>query len=157
MELIDLVNCYDFSISNDLTLMVNFPTWIPDLDSHGPALLDLFLTFDSSICSTMTFPTLENFDHVFFSVSIYFPSNSQWDAPFHHIGYDNSRADWHGLLDHLRDVPWDDILKLSASAAASEFCGWVQVRIDVYIPQKISGQFSLISMVFSCLCCCHSS
>ena len=116
--------------------MVNFPTWIPDLDSHGPALLDLFLTFDSSICSTMTFPTLENFDHVFFSVSIYFPSNSQWDAPFHHIGYDNSRADWHGLLDHLRDVPWDDILKLSASAAASEFCGWVQVRIDVYIPHR---------------------
>ena len=114
--------------------MVNFPTWIPDLDSHGPALLDLFLTFDSSICSTMTFPPLENFDHVFFSVSIYFPSNSQWDAPFHHIGYDNSRADWHGLLDHLRDVPWDDILKLSASAAASEFCGWVQVRIDVFIP-----------------------
>ena len=22
--------CYDFSISNDLTQMVNFPTWIPD-------------------------------------------------------------------------------------------------------------------------------
>ena len=113
--------------------MVNFPTWLPDCDSHSPALLDLFLTFDSSICSTMTFPPLENFDHVVFSVSIDFPSNSQRDAPFHHIGYDNSCADWHGLLDHLRDVPWDDILKLGASAAASEFCGWVQVRIDVYV------------------------
>ena len=24
--------------------------------------------------------------------------------------------------DHLRDVPWEDIFKISASAAASEFC-----------------------------------
>ena len=39
-----------------------------------------------------------------------------------------------GLRDHLRDVPWEDIFKLCASAAASEFCEWVQVRIDVYIP-----------------------
>ena len=35
--------CYIFSISNDLTQMVNFPTWIPDYDSHSPALLDLCL------------------------------------------------------------------------------------------------------------------
>ena len=32
--------CYNFSISNDLTQIVNFPTWIPDCDSHNPALLD---------------------------------------------------------------------------------------------------------------------
>ena len=36
----------------------------------------------------------------------------------------------------LRDVPWEDIFKLSASAAASEFCEWVQVGIDVYIPHR---------------------
>ena len=36
--------CYNFSVSNDLTQMVNFPTWIPNCDSHAPALLDLFLT-----------------------------------------------------------------------------------------------------------------
>ena len=35
--------CYSFCISNDLTQMVNFPTWIPDCDSHSPALLDFFL------------------------------------------------------------------------------------------------------------------
>ena len=35
--------CYNFSISKDLTEMVNFPTWIPDFDSHSPALLYLFL------------------------------------------------------------------------------------------------------------------
>ena len=38
--------------------------------------------------------------------------------------------------DHLRDVPWEDIFKLGASAAASEFCEWVQVGIDVYIPHR---------------------
>ena len=35
--------CYNFSISNDPTQMVNFPTWIPDCGSYSPALLDLFL------------------------------------------------------------------------------------------------------------------
>ena len=84
VELIDLVNCYNFSISNDLTQMVNFPTQIPDCDSHSLAHLDLFLSSDASICSTMGFPPLGNSDHVV-SVSIDFPSNSQRDAPFHRI------------------------------------------------------------------------
>ena len=82
----------------------------------------------------MAFPPLGNSDHVVVSVSIDFPTNSQQDAPFHRIAYDYSRADWDGLRDHLRDVPWEDIFKLGASAAASEFCEWVQVGIDVYIP-----------------------
>ena len=105
--------------------MVNFPAGIRDCDSHSPALLDLFLSSDASICSTMTFPPLGNSDHVVVSVSIDFPTNSQWDAPFHRIAYDYSRAYWDGLRDHLRDFPWKDIFKLSASAAASEFCMWV--------------------------------
>ena len=115
--------------------MVNFPTWIPDCDSHGPALLDLFLTSDASIYSTMTFPPLGNSDHVV-SISIDFPSNCQRDALFQCIAYDYSRADWDGLCDHLRDVPWENICKLGASAAASEFCERVQVGIDVYIHHR---------------------
>ena len=67
----------------------------------------------------LVFPPLGNEDHVV-SVSILFPSNSQWDAPFHHIAYDHFHADWDGLNDHLRDVPWEDIFKLSVSAAASD-------------------------------------
>ena len=129
VELIDLVNCYNFSISNDLTQMANFPTCIPDCDSHSPTLLDFFLSSDASICSAMAFPPLGNSDHVVVSVSIDFPTNSQQDAPFHRIAYDYSRADWDGLCDHLRDVPWEDIFKLCASDAASEFCEWVQVGI----------------------------
>ena len=85
--------------------MVNYPTRIPDCDSHSPALLDLVLSSDSSICSTMAFPPLGNSDHVVVSVSIDFPSNSQRDALFYHIAYDYSRADLDGLRDHLRNFP----------------------------------------------------
>ena len=74
--------CYNFSISNDLTQIVNFPTRIPDCDSHSPALLDLFLSSDTSICSTMAFPPSGNSDHVVASVSIDFPINSKQDTPF---------------------------------------------------------------------------
>ena len=90
--------CHNFSISNDLTQVVNFPTRIPDCDSHSPALLDLFLPSDASICSTMVFPPLENSDHVVVAVTIDFPTNSQRNAPFHRIAYDYSRADWDGLM-----------------------------------------------------------
>ena len=76
---------YNFSISNDLTQIIDFPTRIPDCDSHSPALLDLFLSSDATICSTMAFPPLGNSDHVVVSVSIDFPTNSQQDAPFHCI------------------------------------------------------------------------
>ena len=35
--------CYNFSISNDFTQMVNFPTRIPDCNSHSPSILDFIL------------------------------------------------------------------------------------------------------------------
>ena len=66
--------CYNFFISHDLTQMVNFSTPIPDCNSHSPALLDLFISFDASICSTMAFPPLGNSDHVV-SVSLTFQQN----------------------------------------------------------------------------------
>ena len=75
--------CYNFSISNNLTQIVNFRTRMPDCDSHSPALLDFFLSSDASICSTMAFPPLGNSDHVVFSVSIDFPINSKQDTPFY--------------------------------------------------------------------------
>ena len=135
--------------------MVNFPSHIADCDYHNPALLDFFLSSNASICSIMAFPPLGNSDHVVVSVSVDFLSYSQWDALFHCIAYYYSHADWDGLCDHLRDNPWDDTFKLSASAAASEFCKWVQVGIDAYIPHQKHHVRPLIFMVFSCLCCCH--
>ena len=57
VKLKDLLNSYNFSISNDLTEIVHFPTRIPDCNSQRPALLDFFLFSDASICSTMFFPS----------------------------------------------------------------------------------------------------
>ena len=88
--------------------MVNFPTRIPDCDSHGPALLDFFLSSDASICSAMAFPPL---------------GNSGCPISLHSLDY--SRAECDGLRNHLRDVPWEDIFKRGASAAATEFCKWI--------------------------------
>ena len=74
------------------------------VDSHSPALLDLFISSDVSICSRMAFLPLGNSGHVVLSVFIDFPSNLQRDAAFHRIAYDYSRADWDVLRDHLRDI-----------------------------------------------------
>ena len=88
--------CYNFSPTTLLNFptqipvsysVSNFPTQIPDCDSHSPALLDLFLSSYTSICSTVAFPPLGNSDHVVVSDSIDFPSKSQQDAPFHCIAY----------------------------------------------------------------------
>ena len=96
----------------------------------------------------MVFPLLGNSDHVVVSVSIDFPSYSRRDASFHHIAYDYSHANWDGLHDHLRDVPREDIFKLSVFAAASEFYEWVQVGIYVHIPYR--------KYQVKCLCCYKS-
>ena len=74
--------CYNFSISNDLTQMVNFPTRILECDSHSPALLNWFHSSDDSICTTMAFLPLGNSDLVVFSVSMDFLWNSLRNACF---------------------------------------------------------------------------
>ena len=89
--------------------MPNFPTRVLDCDSHSPALLDVFISFDPSICSTGTFPPMANYDHLVVSVSIDFPSNSKGD---------NGRIS----------------VKLVASLAGTKFCELVHTGIDVYIP-----------------------
>ena len=114
--------CDNFAISDDVNQMVNFYTWIPDCYCHSPALLDLYISSDASICSTLAFRPLGNSDYIFVSVSIEFESKSKGDTPFHCVAYDFSCADWVVLRNHLRDVLWEDIFKLGASAAASEFC-----------------------------------
>ena len=106
--------CNNFSISNEITRMVNFPIRIPDCDSHSHVLLDLFLflSFDAIICSTLAFYTLRNSDHVIVSVSIDFPSSSKRDVSFRQMVYDYYHGDLDALWDHLRDVPWEDIINL---------------------------------------------
>ena len=61
-------------------------------DSHSPVLLDLFISFGASICSTMAFPPSATSDDVVVSVSIDFPSNSKQVALFHSMAYAYSHA-----------------------------------------------------------------
>ena len=83
--------------------MVNFPTWITDCDSHSLGPLDLFISSDFSICSTVAFLPMRISDHALVSVPIDFSSNAKGDAPFHRTVCGYFLADWDGLLDHLRD------------------------------------------------------
>ena len=141
--------CYNFSVSNDLTEMVNFLNWISHHHSHSPALSDLFLYFHWEILITLfsQFPLT-----LCFTIFL-----------FHFIAYEYSREVWDDLRDYLRDVPRKDIFKLSTSAAASECCEWVQVEIDVYtlhckhqVKFQSSPWFSaapIISMVFTFFLC----
>ena len=91
VELIDLMN-NNFPISNDFTQMVNFPNWITDCDSQT-VILTVLLFWISFFLLMLLFVIqwlylqLGNSDHVNVSVSIYFPSNSQQDALFHHIAF----------------------------------------------------------------------
>ena len=84
VELINLVNYVMFLCQMILLRWLTF-LFRSQTVILSPALLDLFISFDTSICSTMAFPSLGNSDHVVVSVSIDFPSNSKRDAPFHRI------------------------------------------------------------------------
>ena len=90
VELIDLVNFVIICLSQ-----IILPIWLISLldpcDSHSATILDLCLSSDAGICSTMTFPPTGNSDNV--SVSIGFPPNSKRDAPCHSQVYDYFRAD----------------------------------------------------------------
>ena len=59
-------------ISHDLNQMVYFLLGSLNV-TLSPALLDLFISSDSSICSTMAFLLLGNSDHAVVSVSNDFP------------------------------------------------------------------------------------
>ena len=52
----------------------------------------------------------------------------------------------------MGDGPWDDVFKLGAYVAASEFFEWVQVVIDVYIPHRKCQVKPHSSPCFSAAC-----
>ena len=77
--------CYNFFLSQ-MTLLKWLTFLLGSLTvTFSPALLNLFLSSDTSICSTLAFPPLGNSGHVIVSVSNDFLSNSKRDALFHCI------------------------------------------------------------------------
>ena len=130
MELLYLVNSAIVFLSQKallrwLTFLLGSQT-----DSQSPALLNL--SSDASFCSTMVFLHWEILIMLF----------SQFPLTFHQIHNGMSRFITQFMTSLVLtgmvfviicwDVPWEDIFKLSASTAASEFWGWVQVGTDLY-------------------------
>ena len=113
MELIDLVKSVVIFLLQTALLI-----WLTFLLGSQTVILTVLLFWIYS-------------DHIVVSVSIDFPSNLQRKALFYRIAYDYSCTDWISFLDHLKNVPWEDIFKISASAPSSEFFEWVQIGIDV--------------------------
>ena len=74
-----------------------------------------------SNCSTVAFPPLGSYGHIVVSVFIESLSKSKIDAPFHNTAYDYCCVHWDGLHDYLKDVAWEDIFNLGASAASAKF------------------------------------
>ena len=121
----------NISISNDLTQMINFLTLIFDCDSHNPPLLDLFISSDISnlqwlslhlkVLIMLLSQFLLNIGNLMgCPVSL----NSLW-LVLCWLGWSSPS---------FERVMREDIFNFNASAASSEFCQWVQVRTDVYIP-----------------------
>ena len=113
-ELIDLVNSIIIFLSQMTlhrwsTFVLGSMTVILKVLLLWICLFLLMLVF----VLTTAFPPFGNSDHVVVSVSIDFPINSKRNALSHCIAYDYSCADWDGLCNHLRDVSWEDIFKLS--------------------------------------------
>lgn len=119
-------------ISSNFTQFVGCPTCTPDCNSHGLFPLDSFLGSDTSLCSSVALPALGKYGHVVFPDSIKFHVNSRGYAPFQLKFCCFSCADEDGFHDDIRYVSWEDILNLDAT----EFCEFVQARIDFRIPRN---------------------
>ena len=111
MELIDMMNY----VVNFLSQMIFF-RWLTfllaSLTLTRSLLLYLFLSSDTSICSTKAFFPFDHSDHVVVSISTDLLSKWKQDALFYGIVYDYSCGDCIGVCYDLRDVPWEDIFKL---------------------------------------------
>ena len=153
---LSLTSC---SISNDITQMVNFPTWITGFNSLIHALLDWFISSRPNICPEVAFaplgnsyvvllltflqtqrrmprviPKLENIPVLIGTVFV-----SIWEI-FQAIMCLNSVP----LLLLLNFVSWSRL-------------EWMYISLIGNISHHYKYQGSYIFMVFSYLCCCHSS
>jgi len=130
------IQVYNFSVAQSLTQLVDFPTRFPDRRNHSPSLLDLFLTSNSSICSTTSSSPLGNSDHVVVNIDISLSSKAALDSPIHRTLYSYHRGDWDSFRDFIRDIPWHYILHLPANECANEVTAWIQSGIDAFIPSR---------------------
>ena len=76
--------------------------------------MQVFLSPDPSICSSVAFPPLGSSDHVEISADLF--SDSKGDALCYCSTYDYSSANWNGLCDHLRNFSMGETFARFAAA-----------------------------------------
>ena len=122
VELMNLVNSVIVFVSQTTLLR-----WLTFLLASQTVILTVLLFWIYFLFLTLLFVLLWVSIHCKILIMLL----SQFPLTFHLIDnrmphfitvYDYSCSSWDGLCDHLRDVPREDIFKLGASAAASEFC-----------------------------------
>ena len=138
--------CYIFSISNDLTQIVNFPTWVLTV-TITVLLFWIYFSSDASICSIMLLS--------------WFPLTSQW--------IQNKKSSFTVqlmtiivLTGMIFAITWEMFhgritLKLVFLLLLVNFVSGSGWSWWIHPSSQVSGQTSFISMAFSSLCCCHSS
>ena len=100
-------------------------------------IIYIFLTYSFVLILTLaSHPPLGESDHMVVSVDVKFVVKSTNEHPYHRTVYSYSKADWDGLRDHLRDVPWLDIFKHDTTYVAKEITEWVEIGIDCCIPHR---------------------
>ena len=130
------INAYNFSLSQSLTQLVDFPTRFPDRDDHRPSLLDLFLTSNPNICNISCLSPLGNSDHAVVNVDISLSSKAAQESPVHRTLYSYHQGDWDSFRDFLRDIPWNVVFDLQAEACAREIVSWLKAGIDAFVPSR---------------------
>ena len=125
VELINLVNSAIIFLSQ-MTILRWF-TFLLRSQTHSPALLDLFISSDASICSTVQCCCLGfRWLSMKFTTGCPVSSHSLWLF-----------SGWLGWSSwSFERCSLGDVFKVGASASTCEFCEWVQVGIDLHIPHR---------------------
>ena len=124
--------CCNFSISNDLTYMVNPPTQTLDCDSQSCSF-GFFSFFWHKYLFYSGFTSIGKFwSCCCLSFHWLFNKLKTWSISSHSFWLFLCWLRW--SLWSFERCSWEDILEFCASSVASEFWEWFQDGIDVYIP-----------------------
>lgn len=124
-----------FSLTHDLTQLVEQPTRIPDIASQAPSLLDLLLTTHPDGYRVEVRAPLGSSDHCLISSKVPQTKPPQATVAKRRIWHYGS-ADWDGMREYFASVPWklrcfsDRDATASAAAIAEE----VVLGMEYYIP-----------------------
>ena len=108
------IHSLKFSISQNLTQVIDFLKRFPDNSNSTPSLLDLCLVSDPNEYSVSCHSPLGSSDHALISLT-FRASSTVSESPYHRTTYNYQRADWDSFLLFLRDAPWSKMFSLSAN------------------------------------------